>query len=59
MKSGINMIPLVLSVVVGSITSGGAVQRLGFYIPFMLVGSCLIAVGAGVLTTWKMSTPSS
>lgn len=59
MKSGIDMIPLVLSVVVGSITSGALVQRLGYYTPFMIVGSCLMAVGAGLITTWDMGTQSS
>lgn len=59
MKSGIDMIPLVLSVVVGSITSGGLVQRFGYYTPFMIVGACLMAIGAGLITTWNMHTPSS
>jgi hypothetical protein len=58
MESGIYMIPLVLSVVVGSITSGGLVQRFGYYTPFMIVGSCLMAVGAGLITTWDMGTQS-
>ncbi|KAF2256473.1 major facilitator superfamily transporter [Trematosphaeria pertusa] len=58
MKSGIDMIPLVLSVVVGSISSGALVQRVGYYTPFMIVGSCLMAVGAGLITTWNMGTKS-
>jgi MFS family permease len=56
MQSGIRMIPLVLSVVVGSISSGGLVQRLGYYVPFMIVGACLMAVGSGLITTWNMET---
>ncbi|KAJ4365036.1 hypothetical protein N0V83_008652 [Neocucurbitaria cava] len=56
MQSGINTIPLVLSVVVGSIVSGGLVQRIGYYTPFMILGSSLMAVGTGLLTTWDMST---
>lgn len=59
MQSGVNMIPLVLSVVVGSISSGGLVQRIGYYTPFMIAGSCLMAVGSGLLTTWNMGTSSS
>lgn len=58
-ESGINTIPLVLSVVVGSISSGGLVQKIGYYTPFMILGSCLMAVGTGLLTTWDASTPSS
>ncbi|KAF2845739.1 major facilitator superfamily transporter [Plenodomus tracheiphilus IPT5] len=56
MQSGINTIPLVLSVVVGSISSGGLVQRIGYYTPFMVLGSSFMAIGAGLLTTWNMGT---
>lgn len=59
MQSGINTIPLVLSVVVGSIMSGGLVQRLGYYTPFMILGSCLMSIGTGLLTTWNTNTSSS
>lgn len=56
MQSGINTIPLVLSVVVGSISSGGLVQKIGYYTPFMILGSSFMAIGAGLLTTWDMGT---
>ncbi|KAH7389454.1 major facilitator superfamily domain-containing protein [Phaeosphaeria sp. MPI-PUGE-AT-0046c] len=59
MQSGINTIPLVLSVVFGSIMSGGLTQRIGYYTPFMIVGSSLMAVGTGLITTWNMNTSSS
>jgi hypothetical protein len=59
MQSGINTIPLVLSVVVGSIMSGGLTQRIGYYTPFMIMGSSLMAVGTGLLTTWDMNTSTS
>ncbi|KAF1921865.1 major facilitator superfamily domain-containing protein [Ampelomyces quisqualis] len=59
MQSGINTIPLVLSVVVGSIISGGLTQRIGYYTPFMILGSSLMAVGAGLVTTWNPDTKSN
>ncbi|ORY01729.1 major facilitator superfamily domain-containing protein [Clohesyomyces aquaticus] len=59
MRSGIMMIPLVLSVVVGSIVSGGLVQRFGYYTPFMIFGSVCMSVGTGLLTTWNSSTSSA
>jgi EmrB/QacA subfamily drug resistance transporter len=59
MQSGINTIPLVLSVVVGSIMSGGLTQKIGYYTPFMIVGSSLMAVGTGLVTTWDMHTSAS
>ncbi|KAF2117957.1 major facilitator superfamily transporter [Lophiotrema nucula] len=59
MKSGINTIPLVLSVVVGSISTGGLTQKIGYYTPFMIVGSVFCAVGAGLITTWTIHTSSA
>lgn len=59
MQSGINTIPLVLSVVVGSIMSGGLTQKIGYYTPFMIVGSSLMAIGTGLITTWDMNTSIS
>ncbi|KAI8934349.1 hypothetical protein NX059_009085 [Plenodomus lindquistii] len=59
MQSGINTIPLVLSVVVGSISSGGLVQKIGYYTPFMILGSSFMAIGSGLLTTWDMGTKNS
>jgi len=59
MQSGINTIPLVLSVVVGSISSGALIQRIGYYTPFMILGSCFMAIGAGLLTTWNIGTKNS
>lgn len=57
-QSGVDTIPLVLSVVFGSVASGGLVQRWGRYVPFMLGGSCLMAVGAGLLAMcWSARSP--
>ncbi|KAF2018205.1 major facilitator superfamily transporter [Aaosphaeria arxii CBS 175.79] len=58
MASGIRTIPLVLSVVVGSILSGALVQRIGYYTPFMIIGSVLMSVGVGLLTTWNIPIPA-
>lgn len=58
MQSGVDTIPLVLSVVFGSVASGGLVQRLGYYTPFMVAGSCLMATGAGLLITWYALSPT-
>ncbi|KAI8958638.1 major facilitator superfamily protein [Daldinia sp. FL1419] len=53
--SGIMMIPLVLSTVLGSILSGILVSKLGYYAPFFLISSVIMPIGAGLLTTF---TPS-
>jgi hypothetical protein len=58
-KSGIYTIPLVGGVVVGSISSGAIVNRVGYYTQFMYIGSILMAVGNGLLTTLDVDSHSS
>ena len=53
--SGVRLLPLCLSVVAGSVTAGLLISRMGYYTPFMMAGSCLMAVGAGLLTTFRTS----
>ncbi|KOS19947.1 putative HC-toxin efflux carrier [Escovopsis weberi] len=50
-KSGIDLLPMVLPIVASSILNGQLVSRIGYYTPPMLVGICLSTVGAGLLTT--------
>lgn len=56
MESGIRLLPLMLSMVVGSITGGIANPKIGYYTPFAIVGSCVMSVGAGLLTTFQVDT---
>ncbi|KAJ4994181.1 HC-toxin efflux carrier TOXA 15 [Stagonosporopsis vannaccii] len=58
-QSGANSLPLVLSTVVSSIVSGGLIQRIGYYTPFMIIGSCCLAVGSGLLSTLAVKTGSA
>lgn len=55
-ESGIRLLPLVLSMVVASISSGGLIARVGYYTPFMLFGCVLLSIGAGLLTTLQVGT---
>ncbi|KAK3312655.1 major facilitator superfamily domain-containing protein [Apodospora peruviana] len=50
-ESGVRTIPLILGYAVASMLGGIAVTKLGYYTPFMLLASALMAVGAGLLTT--------
>ncbi|KAI0818275.1 putative efflux pump [Xylaria sp. FL0064] len=52
-NSGIRNLPLLLSVVVTSLFSGGLITIFGYYTPFMIFGSIIAAIGGGLLTTWK------
>ncbi|KAE8151073.1 major facilitator superfamily domain-containing protein [Aspergillus avenaceus] len=55
-KSGIMTLPMILGLVVGSIAAGGAVTACGYFTPFMIVGSVLLAVGSGLMTTFTTTT---
>ncbi|KAI4726644.1 MFS transporter [Aureobasidium sp. EXF-10728] len=55
-KSGIMSLPLILGVVICSVVAGGLVTTFGYYTPFMIASSVLMAIGAGLLTTFKTNT---
>lgn len=47
---------MILSLVIMSLVGGGIVTALGYYTPFMLLSSVLMAVGAGMLSTFKVDS---
>ncbi|KAL2850194.1 major facilitator superfamily domain-containing protein [Aspergillus pseudoustus] len=56
-KSGEMNIPLLLSLVIGSMMSGILVSKLvGYPSPFMIISSILMTVGAGLLNTFTVAT---
>jgi MFS family permease len=55
-ESGIHLLPMVLPVVVASILTGFLTSRIGYYMPFLIFGICVTAVGAGLLTTLSIHT---
>lgn len=57
-KSGIMNLPAILGLVVISIVAGALVTALGYYTPFMLLSSVLMAIGAGLLSTFEIDTKS-
>ena len=58
-KSGIMNIPMVLSLVLVSMIGGFTVTKVGYYTPFCLVSSVLMAIGAGLLSTFTTTTGHS
>ncbi|KAK1981089.1 major facilitator superfamily transporter [Colletotrichum cereale] len=52
-NSGIYTIPLVLSIVVSSIISGGMTQKIGYYVPSMILCPCIMSVGLGLMSTFQ------
>ncbi|QVM10208.1 hypothetical protein D8B26_004869 [Coccidioides posadasii str. Silveira] len=55
-KSGIMNLPLILSLVLGSIMAGGLVTATGYYNPFMFLCCVLMSIGAGLITTFTPTT---
>lgn len=55
-KSGIMNLPAILGLVIFSMLAGGLVTYFGYYTPFMLLSSVLMAIGAGLLTTFETDT---
>ncbi|EWC43757.1 hypothetical protein DRE_07375 [Drechslerella stenobrocha 248] len=58
-KSGIQVLPILLSCVLTSIISGGAITAIGYYTPFLIVGMILFSVGSGLITTFEVHSNSA
>ncbi|KAJ7764906.1 major facilitator superfamily domain-containing protein [Mycena metata] len=55
-KSGIDNLPMILSLVISSLIAGGIISAIGYYTPFMILSSILMGVGAGLISTFNPST---
>lgn len=53
------MLPMILGVIVAVLASGGLVTAVGYYAPFMILGTVLMSVGAGLLSTFSPSTSAA
>ncbi|KAK7048583.1 major facilitator transporter-like protein [Favolaschia claudopus] len=58
-KSGLDLLPFMLAIIILVIISGQIVGMTGRYWPWLLAGPVLLAVGAGLLYTVNQSTPNS
>jgi hypothetical protein len=56
LKSGIMLLPMILSVLIASIFSGVMITRVGYYAPFFILCSIIMPVGAGLITTFTPTT---
>ena len=59
LQSGIRQLPFILALVVAAIVAGGVVTKSGYYTPCLIACSCLMATGAGLLTTLRVDSGSS
>ncbi|KAL5344110.1 major facilitator superfamily domain-containing protein [Aspergillus crustosus] len=56
LDSGVNLLPSILAQLVAAVLSGVLIGKLGFYLPWAIVGGLFCAVGAGLLS---MLTPTT
>ncbi|KAJ5927883.1 hypothetical protein N7466_006839 [Penicillium verhagenii] len=57
-ESGINNLPMVVSMIVCSALGGLLVNLIGYYTPLMYLGSALLTIGSGLCTTFQVHTGS-
>jgi hypothetical protein len=55
-RSGIMLLPMILSTVIFSLGSGFIVSKIGYYTPFFILSSAITPVGAGLLATFTPNT---
>lgn len=58
MQSGIDNIPLILAQVLASLVAGFVTTVVGHYMPFIYISSIMMPIGAGMLTTFTVNTPT-
>lgn len=56
-QAGIKLLPLLISVVVTSVATGGLITAVGYYNPFILPSMVLFTVGCGMITTLSLTSP--
>ncbi|EJD06103.1 MFS general substrate transporter [Fomitiporia mediterranea MF3/22] len=54
--SGIRSIPYLVSITTSSLIVGALITKIGYYVPFLWIGSAVFTVGAGLLFTLRVST---
>lgn len=54
-ESGIRTLPLMLSMIIGAIGGGVTNSKIGYYTPLAIIGSCIMSVGSGLLTTFEVN----
>ncbi|RYP66893.1 hypothetical protein DL771_007550 [Monosporascus sp. 5C6A] len=57
--SGIRNLPMLITVVMFSLVAGTIVTALGYYAPFMIAGTVLMAAGAGLLSLFTPDTTTA
>ncbi|TVY16350.1 Efflux pump DEP3 [Lachnellula arida] len=59
LEAGVRILPLICMIVFGSLLNGVVMPRLGYYMPWYIVGNAMLVVGAALMTTIKASTSNA
>ncbi|KAL5000008.1 major facilitator superfamily domain-containing protein [Aspergillus recurvatus] len=59
LMSGVNLLPYILGQVVAAVLAGILIGRLGYYLPFAIIGAVLSAVGSGLFSLLSPTTPTA
>ncbi|GAM39783.1 hypothetical protein TCE0_034r11608 [Talaromyces pinophilus] len=54
--SGLQVLPFMLATVISSVAVGALVTAVGYYTPFLIASSALVAIGAGLVTLYDVDT---
>ena len=57
-RSGIQILPLMLSTVLTSIVGGIMVTIIGYYTPILIAAAALMTIGYGLISTWTINSPT-
>jgi MFS family permease len=55
-KSGLMLLPTILGSVVGTLSSGIIIAKIGYYAPFFMISTITMSIGAGLFTTFTQTT---
>ncbi|KAH8799180.1 major facilitator superfamily domain-containing protein [Xylogone sp. PMI_703] len=58
-KSGVMFLPTVISCLIFTLVAGGLVTKLGYYNPWMLIGTIFLSIACGLFSTFHTDTGSS
>ncbi|KAI0533762.1 putative MFS multidrug transporter [Xylaria digitata] len=57
--SGVYTLPSIITQLLTIIVSGALLGRVGYYLPFGILGGALTAVACGLISTWDLSTSTA
>ena len=57
--AGIQLLPLLVATVLSSIATGGLITGIGYYVPIQIFCMILFSIGAGLITTFDLHTPTA